>query len=105
MTLIKLMADYHSYPLWEASPGQVGNIDPNSLPISKLLREQLLDWADVYDKTLDIDDPAISGFSSVEAVNAFKAQGMNLADQMRGELGPEFSVLVNIYAYVKNSRT
>lgn len=105
MRLLKLMADYQCYPLWDVSLGQMGDIDPNSLPISALLREQLLDWADVYDRTLNLEDPMISGFASVDAVDDFIAQGMKLADQMRGELGPEFSVLVKINAYVKTSRT
>ena len=105
MRLLKLMADYQCCPLWDVSLGQMGDIDSNSLPISTLLREKLLEWADVYDRTLNLEDPVISGFASVDAVDAFTAQGMKLADQMRGELGPEFSILVKVNAYVKNSRT
>lgn len=105
MRTLKLMADYQCFPLWEASPGEVGNIDPNSLPISTSLRDQLMDWADVYDSTLNWEDPAISGFVSVDAVEVFKVQGMRLAHQMREELGPEFVVLVKMNASVKTSRT
>jgi len=39
--IIKLMADYQCFPLWEASPGKVGNVDPNTLPISEGLK---LNW-------------------------------------------------------------
>lgn len=105
MRTLKLMTDYQCYPLWEASPGEVGNIDPNSLPLSTSLRDQLMDWADVYDKTLNWEDPATSGFTSVDAVDEFKAQGMRLADQMREELGSEFVVVVKVNASVKTSRT
>lgn len=101
MRALKLMADYQCFPLWEASPGEVGNIDPNSLPLSTSLRKQLMDWADVYDSTLNWEDPAISGFASGNAVDEFKAQGMKLADQMREELGPEFIVEVKVRAFVK----
>lgn len=104
MRTLKLMADYQCYPLWEASRGKVGNIDLNSLPISESLRKQLLDWADVYDGTLNLDDPAISGFENVDTVEAFKAQGMRLADQLREELGPDFVILVNLNAFVKTGR-
>ena len=105
MRTLKLMADYQCYPLWEASPGEVGNINPDSLSISASLRDQLMDWADVYDSTLNMEDPAISGFASVDALEAFEAQGMRLAEQMREELGPEFVVLVKINASVKTGRT
>jgi hypothetical protein len=101
MRTLKLMADYQCYPLWEASPGEVGNIDPNSLPLSTSLQAQLLDWADVYDKTLNWEDPATSGFACVDAVDEFKAQGMRLADRLRAELGPEFVVEVKLHAFVK----
>ena len=101
MRTLKLMTDYQCYPLWEASPGEVGNIDPNSLPLSTSLRDQLMDWADVYDKTLNWEDPATSGFASVYAVDEFKAQGMKLADRLREELGPEFLVEAKVLAFVK----
>jgi hypothetical protein len=101
MRTLKLMTDYQCYPLWEASPGEVGNIDPNLLPLSTSLQAQLLDWADVYDKTLNWEDPATSGFASVDAVDEFKAQGMRLADRLREELGPEFAVEVKLLAFVK----
>lgn len=105
MRTLKLMAEYQCYPLWEASPGEIGNIDPDLLPISATLRGQLLAWADVYDSTLNWEDPAISGFPNVDAVEVFKAQGIKLADQLRVELGSEFTVLVKINASVKTSRT
>ena len=104
MKMLKLMADYHCHPLWEASPGRVGDVDPNKLPISKYLCDQLLDWADVYDRTLNMEDPATSGFSNTEAVDAFQAQGAKLANQLRKELGPEYIVLENLSAYVKKPR-
>ncbi len=34
MKRIKLMADYDCYPLWLDSDDEVGNIDPDVLPIS-----------------------------------------------------------------------
>jgi hypothetical protein len=104
MRTLKLMADYQCYPLWEASPGEVGNIDPNSLPLSTSLREQLMAWADVYDSTLNWEDPALSGFASGDAVDEFKTQGMRLADQLREELGRKFVVLADLNAFVKTGR-
>lgn len=58
MRVIKLMADYQCFPLWEASPGAVGNIDPKDLPISLSLQRELMVWAEKFDATLNMQDPA-----------------------------------------------
>jgi hypothetical protein len=50
MTTIKVMADYECWPLWNGD-----NLDPDSLPLSTYLREQLAAWAERYDETL-LDD-------------------------------------------------
>jgi hypothetical protein len=59
MRTIKVMADYQCFPLWEASPGEVGNIDPDDLPISHILKERLAAWARAFDATLSMDYPPI----------------------------------------------
>lgn len=92
MRTIKLMADYQCFPLWEASPGEVGNIDPEGLPISEDLKAKLADWARQYDETLNMDYPPDSGFESAEAEAQFKQEGCRLADQLRMELGPEYEI-------------
>ena len=96
MRTIKLMADYQCFPLWEASPGQVGNIDPKELPISDELKLQLLKWAQVYDGTLNRDDPTCSGFQSHEAEVEFKNLGNELGARLQAELGIDFNVKVKI---------
>jgi hypothetical protein len=101
MKTIKLMADYQCYPLWNMTPGEYGDFEPQKLPISTSLQESLLDWARVYDDTLNINDPLSSGFISVDEMTAFKMQGMRLAEQMRAELEPNFIVLVKINASVR----
>jgi hypothetical protein len=92
MRTIKLMADYQCHPLWEANPGVYGDISPESLPISLALREQLQAWARQYDATLDIDDPASSGFDSKQSADNFVADGYGLLAKLKQELGPEFQV-------------
>jgi hypothetical protein len=96
MRTIKLMPDYQCFPLWEASPGQVGNIDPKNLPISNDLRTQLIMWAETYDATLNMNDPACSGFQSDEAEAQFKRIGSKLGERLREELGQNFTVKVKI---------
>ncbi len=86
------MADYECFPLWEASPGAAGDVDPDTLPISRELKAQLMAWAQSYDRTLNRDDPASSGFQDANAEAEFRRIGNELADRLRSELGPDYSV-------------
>lgn len=90
------MADYDCFPLWDASPGRVGNIDPESLPISPQLKADLMAWATVFDRTLNRDDPLNSGFVNDCAKEAFKAQGRALAERLQAELGLDFEVKIKV---------
>ncbi len=89
---IRLLADYDCWPLWEASPGRVDNIDPAHLPISEALGRDLAAWADRFDAILNRDDPAASGFDSPEQAAVFTADGVALAARLRLELGRGWSV-------------
>jgi hypothetical protein len=91
---IKLMADYFCWPLWEASPGQIGNINPNELPISADLKDRLRLWAADYDATLMMDDPARSGFNTVDAKAAFIADSLRISADLKKELGPAFHIFL-----------
>jgi hypothetical protein len=62
--VIKLMTDYDCFPIWEIFDDSVENISPDSLDISEQLRKDLDIWSNVYDQTINIDDPKHSGFSS-----------------------------------------
>jgi len=86
------MADYQCFPLWEASPGAVGNIDPKDLPISSSLQQELMAWAAKFDATLNMDDPASSGFKSELEADEFRMNGEALAQRLRKELGSSYAV-------------
>ena len=96
MRALKLMADYGCWPLWEASPGNVGNVAPVDLPISDRLKERLAHWAAEYDATLDQNDPAQSGFESPMAEASFVARGLTLRDDLQAELGQCVTVTAQI---------
>jgi hypothetical protein len=102
--IIKLMADYDCFPLWEASPGQVGNIDPAQLPISPELRLKLGVWAANFDATLNRDNPAQSGFRNAEMQSEFKRAGDEIGQQLKRELGADFSIIVQIKAIARKAR-
>ena len=87
MTTIKVMADYECWPLWKGE-----NLDPDSLPLSMYLREQLAAWAERYDETLLDEYPPDSGFSSESEAEKFVDDGRELANMLALELGKEFTV-------------
>lgn len=101
MRTIKLMADYHCYPLWETRNDEYGDIAPDSLPISKSLREALTSWQVTYDATLDLDDPSEAGFETQEEVDKFTTSGYELVGRLIEELGSDFDVIHNIHAGLK----
>lgn len=92
MRVIKLMADYHCFPLWEASPGKAGNVNPQDLPISPALRDALIVWAKKYTATSNIDDPKSSGFDSEEKIEEFRNEGDDLAQRLQDELGVTYHI-------------
>lgn len=89
------MADYDCFPLWEASD-RIGNINPNDLPLSHELKQQLIKWAKVFDQTLNQDYPPDSGFKSPDDEQEFKQSAIRLAAQLREELGPDFEILFQV---------
>lgn len=93
MRILKMMADYQCFPLWEASDTAVGNVDPASLPISQELIGQLNSWAAEFDRSLNLDDPVHSGFSTVTEERAFLDQGRRLSMRLNEELGKGYSVV------------
>jgi len=93
MKIIKLMADYYCFPLWNNSPGEVGNIDPESLPLSPELKSKLNEWTEKYDLILNDDDPASSGFESKEDEQAFIREGRDLAKYLQIELGDSYQII------------
>lgn len=96
MRNIKLMADYQCHPLWNMSPGEYGDIDPCELPISKGLQLRLSKWAATFDETLNADYPPNSGFKTEELEREFKREGKRLAESLRNELGPDFSISLKV---------
>lgn len=96
MRKIKLMPDYHCYPLWEQSDHVVGNIDPASLPIPEALVKDLLTWAQTFDATLNMDDPLRSGFPDIEQEAAFKEQGRILQQRLAQALGADYLVSLSL---------
>ncbi|WP_288396994.1 hypothetical protein [uncultured Acinetobacter sp.] len=95
--VIKLMPDYQCYPLWEYDElGLITNLNPEDLPISKVLIDKLILWSDMYDETLCLDDPINSGFKSIEDEKKFQLLGEKLFKSLREELSGQYDVIYEI---------
>lgn len=70
----------------------IGDINPQSLPLSKKLADQLEAWSKVYDLTLNKEDPNYSGFSSQAEKQAYEDQGIELWRQLDQELSEDYDV-------------
>ena len=92
MRTLKLMPEYDSYPLWDVTEELSLNIDPRMLPISPLLSEAIMNWADRFQQTLNQVYPPESGFEDPQAAKEFRREGERLAEQLADELGEEYSV-------------
>lgn len=90
---IKLMADYGCYPLWWVSSEKIGDIDPETLPLSQETINRLEKWADMYDAKLNQDEPGLSSFLSTEEQENFEKEGINLWRQLKQELAPKYEVV------------
>jgi hypothetical protein len=92
MPVLRVMADYESFPLWIRDGSGTANVDPAGLPISPTLAHQLLEWATEYDRTLDRDDPLASGFPDERTEEAFHVRGSELAGLLVAELPANYRV-------------
>jgi hypothetical protein len=90
--VLKLMPDYCCWPIWRAG-GEVGNVDPEGLPLTAELKGALMKWARVFDATLDWDNPADSGFRSPAEEEAFEAEGRRLWRELIDQLGDDYQVV------------
>lgn len=90
MRRIKVMADYDCWPLWHDGPpnGDVGDIDPLTLPIDPSLQARLLEWADAYGALLDRDNPA----ATLPPQSWFDQEGRQLALELQLALGETIRV-------------
>ena len=93
MRSIKVMAEYGAFPIWRAGDeAGDGDVDPDTLPLSKDLKLELKAWARHLDQTLNWDNPANTawpqGFWS-----DFNRQGEALWARVRAELADKYEVI------------
>jgi len=83
---IKLMTDYDWDPLWWEEPDIVGDIAPESLPLSQNTIARLHQWANHYNARLNWNDPSNLPIPKPEKVTQLEIEVINLWQQLRQEL-------------------
>ena len=99
MKNIKLMPDYGCFALWDLD--NLGDLNPQTLPIPERLKIRLDAWADTYQATLNEADPAESGFETEALLRDFDAEGRRMWQELRAELGSEYTV--QYYSVLENT--
>lgn len=95
MKTIKLMPEFFCYPLWDLDRGSLGYgapIDPTDLPITEDLKGSLVRWAAAFDATLDQRYPPDSRFATPEDEAWFRAEGHQLTERLKAELGSTYQI-------------
>lgn len=87
------MTDYGCYPLWWDELDQVGDLDPESLPLSQETIQRLYHWADAFEARLNLADPSDSPEVKPEEVEHFEWEGLSLWKQLNQELAPDYEVV------------
>ena len=91
--LLKVMTDYHCWPLWISDGPDYFNVEPRELGLPEDLCQALIQWSDQFDAILNEDDPASSDFSTPEAEQEFVALGRALARTVKSFLQDRFEVM------------
>ena len=77
------MAEYRTNPVWTTDgSGQTANPSPTSMDLPRSLAQALSTWASTYTSTLNILDPAESGFATETEAVLFNLWGQSLASRL-----------------------
>jgi hypothetical protein len=89
---LRLSPEIQCHPTWLENDGDVENVAPEELPVSRELVAALNEWRDRWDATYDLADPMNSGFSSDAEEQRFWQDGEKAAARLGSELGPDWAV-------------
>ncbi|WP_449417925.1 hypothetical protein [Phormidium nigroviride] len=89
---IKLMPDYYCYPLWGLDPDNIGDIDPEKLPLLPETINRLKAYSEAYQAGLNWDYPPDSPEPTKEEIESYEQEGISIWHQLRQELAPDYEV-------------
>lgn len=85
--IIRMAPEYGCWPLWDDATGE--NIEPTDLPIPPELAQRIGTWDDIFQTTLDRDDPVNSAFPDPSAEAAWRDELDAIFDTLGDVLGAE----------------
>ena len=89
---IKLMPDYCCHPLWGLDIDNIGNIDPETLPLALATIHRLKTYSAAYESGINWDYPPNSPEPTEEEIENYEQEGISLWLQLQKELAPDYEV-------------
>lgn len=90
---VRVLAEFECWPIWMTTPTQPDdNVDPQDLPISRELADELTSWDEEFQAIYDRDVPQDSDFPSDQKRAEWLERGEALARRLHEELGPDVEV-------------
>ena len=79
MKYLKINAEYQCSPIWVSEDGEIyNNLNIEESPFDSNLKKVLLEWSNLFDKTLNQNYPPDSGFNSVNEEVEFEKHGLEI---------------------------
>lgn len=97
---LSIRTEYSAWPIWDID--DFGYVDPAQLPLEPETVNQLLAWQTTLDSTFNQEYPPNSGFSSNEAGEAWRLEGIRLWQKVKEELEPDYKIYY--YLYYENKK-
>lgn len=90
---IRLSADYQCYPLWWDGGDNVGEINPETLPLKPETVARLEKWAEIFDSWMDLNDAPHGYDPDDKEFEDFDKEGIALLKELQCELAPDYEVV------------
>lgn len=91
-TYVRLSVGYMEEPVMMRDSDGFRYLEVDDLDVSSQLKEEIQNWNDQYQNTLDHDDPMSSGFSEFQLEKAHVERGAELAKRLQEEFGDGYLV-------------
>ena len=102
MITIKLMPDYHYWPLWwYEGTDEVGNINPKDLDLSSETLTLLEKWAEKFDSFINMEEPNVPVPISNDELELFEKDGIKIWKKLIEELQNRYKVVYFSQKYRK----
>jgi len=87
---MKILPTYHSSPIYTICDEgfyEPTDLDEFDVVFSLALQNKINTWSNWFDRTLNMEDPPISGFNSIEEIKKFEITGVEIWAELSQVLG------------------